>query len=80
MKTYGHPAMFPVELPYRLIQHLSYKDDVVLDVFSGAGTTCLAAAMLHRNWIGFELSEQYANRSRERLKKYMDQDRLSFKE
>ena len=75
-KIYNHPAMFPIELPYRLIQQLSYKDDVVLDVFSGMGTTCLAASMLKRKWIGFELSEDYAARSRERIEKYLDQERL----
>ena len=76
MKKFGHPAMFPLELPFRLIQSLSYKGDVVLDIFSGVGTTCLAAAMLERLWIGFELSEKYAKRSRKRLNKYLDQTRL----
>lgn len=75
-KIYKHPAMFPIRLPYRLIQQLSYKNDVVLDVFSGMGTTCLAASMLKRKWIGFELSEDYAARSRERIEKYLDQKRL----
>jgi len=76
MQKFDHPAMFPIELPYRLIQSLSYRGNTVLDVFSGAGTTCLAAAMLDRHWIGFELSERYAERSRRRLKKYLDQTRL----
>jgi len=76
MKKFGHPAMFPVELPYRLIQQLSYKGDTVLDVYSGAGTTCLAAAMLSRNWIGFELSKEYAETSRKRLQQYTDQTRF----
>jgi len=76
MKKFKHPAMFPVELPYRLIQQLSYKNDVVLDIFSGAGTTCLAAAMLDRKWIGFELSKEYVEASRKRLKQYTDQTRF----
>ena len=75
-KVHGHPAMFPIELPYRLIQQLSYKDDVVLDIFSGMGTTCLAAAELKRKWIGFELSEEYAKNSIERIERYLDQRRL----
>jgi site-specific DNA-methyltransferase (adenine-specific) len=75
-KIYKHPAMFPVELPHRLIQQLSYKGDVVLDIFSGMGTTCLAAAMLERQWIGFELSKDYVTRSRERIRQYFDQERL----
>jgi site-specific DNA-methyltransferase (adenine-specific) len=76
MKKFSHPAMFPIELPYRLIQQLSYKEDVVLDIFSGAGTTCLAAAMLGRRWIGFELSEEYVERSRKRVRQYTDQTRF----
>ena len=75
-KIYKHPAMFPIELPRRLIQQLSYKGDVVLDIFSGMGTTCLAAAISERRWIGFELSEDYVTRSRERIQQYYDQTRL----
>jgi DNA modification methylase len=75
-KKYGHPAMFPLELPYRLIQQLSYKGDVVLDPFSGMGTTCLAAAMLDRSWIGFEMSEEYVEKSKRRINRYVDQSRI----
>jgi len=76
MKKFGHPAMFPVELPHRLIQQLSYKGDTVLDIYSGAGTTCLAAAKLGRRWIGFELSDEYVENSRKRLRQYTDQERF----
>jgi len=76
MKKFGHPAMFPLRLPYRLIQQLSYKGDVVLDIFSGAGTTCLAAEMLGRKWIGFELSKDYVEKARKRLRQYTDQTRF----
>jgi len=75
-KKFKHPAMFPIELPYRLIQQLSYKNDLVLDIFSGMGTTCLTAAQLNRRWIGFELSEDYAERSLERINRYLDQGRM----
>lgn len=73
---YKHPAMFPKELPRRLIQQLSYKNDLVLDIFSGMGTTCLVAAELERRWIGFEYSEDYVKRSIERIRKSTDQDRI----
>jgi len=76
MAKYGHPAMFPLELPYRLIQQLSYKDDVVADIFSGIGTTCLAAAMLDRRWFGIEMSGNYVRRSVRRIRNYTDQIRL----
>ena len=55
-KKIGLGAMFPVELPRRCIEMLTYKDDVVFDPFSGMGTTCLAAKRLERNYIGFEMS------------------------
>jgi len=76
MAKYDHPAMFPVELPYRLIQQLSYRNDIVLDIFSGVGTTCLAAAKLHRRWIGIDMSKKYVEESINRLNKYTDQIKL----
>ena len=66
-KKFGHHAMFPVELPYRLIQQLSYEDDVVLDPFAGAGTTAVAAKRLSRRYIGFELSPEYCKTATQRL-------------
>ena len=66
-KKMGLNAMFPVELPKRLIQMLSYKDDVVFDPFSGLGTTCVTARFLQRQYIGFELSVDYCKRSRTRI-------------
>lgn len=76
MAKYDHPAMFPLELPYRLIQQLSYKGDVVADIFSGVGTTCLAAAILDRKWFGIEISKKYIRKSVRRIRKYTDQVRL----
>lgn len=67
MKKYDHSAMFPEELPQRLIEMLSYEDDVVLDPFSGAGTTCVVAKRNRRQYIGIEMSEKYVNESRKRL-------------
>lgn len=78
LKKIGHPAPFPFELPYRLIQQLSYKNDVVLDIFAGSGTTCLAAEALSRKWLGFELSEQYVKIADKRLQKFKTQTRLNF--
>jgi site-specific DNA-methyltransferase (adenine-specific) len=67
MELYGHPACFPEELPRRLIHQLSYEDDVVLDPFSGAGTTCVVAKKLRRHFIGIEMSPKYHKRSLKRL-------------
>lgn len=63
----GHPAPFPVELPRRLIQLFSFADDVVLDPFSGSGTTCLAARECGRHFIGYEKHPAYARLAEERL-------------
>lgn len=58
-KSVGHPAPFPEELPHRLIQLYTYKGDVVLDPFAGAGATCLAAQKGERHWVGYEVVEAY---------------------
>ncbi len=63
----GHPAPFPEELPHRLIQLYSYKGDVILDPFAGSGTTCLVAARDCRNFIGYEINEEYVALARDRL-------------
>jgi site-specific DNA-methyltransferase (adenine-specific) len=67
MNKIGHPAMFPVELPYRLIKMLSWKDATVLDPFNGAGTTGVACHKLSRKYIGIELSKKYYDLSVHRL-------------
>ena len=55
----GHPAPFPVELPYRLIQLYTFSDEVVLDPFIGSGQTAIAALKAGRHFIGYEISEEY---------------------
>jgi site-specific DNA-methyltransferase (adenine-specific) len=54
-----HPAMFPLELPRRLIKLYSYVGDTVLDPFMGSGTTLRAAKNLGRVALGVEQSERY---------------------
>jgi DNA modification methylase len=63
----GHPAPFPEELPHRLIQLFTYRDDVVLDPFMGSGTTCLASAADGRRYIGYDLNGTYVELARKRL-------------
>lgn len=63
----GHPAPFPVELPRRLIQLYSFAGDVVLDPFCGSGTTCLAAKICGRHYVGYELDESYLMLAHRRL-------------
>lgn len=68
MKKYGHPAMFPKELPYRLMKMFSYKNDIVLDPFNGLGTTTLVAKEIGRRFIGIELSQDYCDKAIDRLR------------
>ena len=54
-----HLAMFPEELPIRLIKMFSFVGEVVLDPFLGSGTTMLAAKNLNRNSIGYEINKNF---------------------
>lgn len=54
-----HPAVFPVELPLRLIRGYSVVDDLVLDPFCGTGTTGLAARLLGRRFVGYEIQPEF---------------------
>jgi site-specific DNA-methyltransferase (adenine-specific) len=67
MKDHGHPAMFPEEIPRRLLKLFSYRGDLVLDPFNGAGTTTLAAWRQHRRFIGIEISAEYCREAFRRL-------------
>ena len=63
----GHIAMFPEELPRRLIKMFSFVGETVLDPFSGSGTTSLAAKNLERNSIGYEINPEFIPFIKEKL-------------
>ncbi|MRT17391.1 site-specific DNA-methyltransferase [Vitellibacter sp. q18] len=63
----GHIAMFPEELPKRLIKMFAFKGDTVLDPFMGSGTTSLAAKNLERNSIGYEINPEFVNIAKQKL-------------
>ena len=65
-------ATFSMDIPTKAIKILSYKNDVVLDPFAGSGTSCVAAEILDRRWIGIELSPDYAEISRKRIQSFVD--------
>ena len=66
-KQNGHLAMFPEEIPRRLIKMFSFVDDTVLDPFLGSGTTTLAAKNLERNSIGYEINADFIPVIKEKL-------------
>jgi len=76
MKEFDHPAMFPEELPRRIMKLFSYRNDIVLDPFNGTGTTTLVAAKNGRRFIGIDISDQYCDTARRRLETLSDSDTL----
>jgi site-specific DNA-methyltransferase (adenine-specific) len=66
-KKIGHPAPFPEELPYRLIQLYTFRGDLVLDPFCGSGTTCLAAKKSGRHYVGYDIDPDYVALAEGRL-------------
>ena len=66
-KKIGHPAPFPVELAKRFINLYSFKDDLILDPFIGSGSTAIAARLLDRDYIGYELNPDYVEIAKNRL-------------
>ncbi|MCD4784408.1 MAG: site-specific DNA-methyltransferase [Candidatus Eremiobacteraeota bacterium] len=63
----GHPAPFPVELPYRLIQFYTYKGEVILDPFMGSGQTAIAAVKTCRRYVGYDVDEEYTKLAERRI-------------
>jgi site-specific DNA-methyltransferase (adenine-specific) len=63
----GHPAPFPVELPYRLMQLYTFDGEVVLDPFMGSGQTALAARKCGRRYVGYETNAEYVRLAEKRI-------------
>ena len=66
----GHPAPFPVDLPYRLIQLYTYEGEVVLDPFMGSGQTAIAAIKTKRHYIGYDIKDEYVRISQKRVRDF----------
>jgi len=69
-KAVGHPAPFPVELPYRLVQLYTYEGDVVLDPFMGSGQAAIAAIKTKRHYVGYDINEEYVRLAERRIRRY----------
>jgi site-specific DNA-methyltransferase (adenine-specific) len=77
-KRVKHPAPYPEELPYRLIQLFSFKNDIILDPFIGSGTTGVSALKSERSFIGYELNDEYKKSAELRIKTLIEQESLGF--
>src|SRR5512141_1853456 len=63
----GHPAPFPVDLPYRLIELYTFSNEIVLDPFMGSGQTAIAALKAGRHYIGYEINGEYLELAKGRI-------------
>jgi DNA modification methylase len=67
----GHPAPFPLELPYRLIQLYTFSDEIILDPFMGSGQSAISAIKTDRHYVGYEINEEYAKLAKTRINDFM---------
>jgi len=75
-KRIGHPAHSPKNLPTRLINLYSFKDDIILDPFMGSGTTAIAALKNNRFFVGYDNEEKYITLAKKRIEDYQERYRL----
>ena len=72
----GHPTEKPRSIMEKIIRYSSDPDSIVLDMYSGSGTTCVAAERLGRRWVGVELSPKYCTMARKRIAAEQAQGKL----
>ena len=77
-KKYKHPTIKPLSIIKTLIENSSNKGDIVLDCFSGSGTTCVAAKELERQFLGIEIDPEYHKISLDRLHGILADGQISF--
>lgn len=77
-EKFKHPTIKPLALIKKLIQNSSDKGDIILDCFSGSGTTCVAAKELNRRFIGIEIDPEYHKISMDRLNGILANGQISF--
>lgn len=68
-KKVGHPAPFPLELPYRCIQLYTFEGEIILDPFMGSGQTAISAIKAGRHFVGYEIDKKYVKLSEKRFKR-----------
>ncbi len=67
----GHPAPFPIELPYRLIQLYSFEGEVILDPFIGSGQAAIAAIKTNRHYVGYDINSEYVKLAERRIREFL---------
>lgn len=77
-EKYKHPTIKPLELVKRHILHTTQENGIVLDCFSGSGTTCVAAKETNRNFIGIEVNPEYYKISIDRLNGILANGQISL--
>ena len=75
----GHNAIMPDELAGRAIKYFSNESDLIYDPFMGSGTTAKMAVKLNRKFIGSEISKEYCELAKKRIKPYLQQGDLFYK-
>ena len=68
-------ATFSMDIPLKAIKILTYRNDLVLDPFTGSGTSLVAAEVTGRRWLGIELSENYIKVAKDRVQHFIDKNR-----
>jgi len=68
LREHQHPCPKPLSWAYQLVERCSKKADLILDPFCGSGTTCVAAKLLGRRYIGIDISPDYCKIAEERLR------------
>ncbi len=71
-----HPTEKPVDLLKTIISYSTNEADLVVDPFSGSGSTLIASEKLNRHWIGIEISEEYCSIASKRIKAEADQIKM----
>ncbi len=68
-----HPTQKPLKLMKWCLESYSQPDDIILDCFAGSGSTCVAAELLGRKWIGIEISPEYCKIAEKRVQEAREQ-------
>lgn len=71
-----HPAVFPLEIPYRLIRMFSFFNETILDPFSGMATTGKASLKAERKYVGYEINKNFYETSITRLKEFVEKEHI----